>query len=151
MSGSWAGWSWSATGREVAVSSPSCYTVRVDRGSAAWAPATRRVSAVTVAAVLGSAWGLLGYALLWGLTPIFVHRTFVVSALGTVLLLPVRTVLAGIRVVEERLVGRPFQFAESNEWIGLVSAAVGAGLAALAFVGVRGTVRLIRARREVSP
>jgi hypothetical protein len=109
------------------------------------------VSAVTVAAVLGSAWGLLGYALLWGLTPVFVHRTFVVSPLGTVLLLPVRTVLAGIRVVEERLVGRPFQLVESNEWIGLVSAVVGAGLAALAFVGVRGTVRLIRGRREASP
>jgi hypothetical protein len=136
---------------QVAVPSPSCYTVPVDRGSAAWAPATRRMSAVTTAAVLGSAWGLLGYALLWGLTPVFVHRTFVVSPLGTVVLLPVRTVLAGIRVVEERLVGRPFQLAESNEWIGLVSAVVGAGIAVLAFVGVRGTVRLIRARRKTSP
>jgi hypothetical protein len=103
-----------------------------------------------MAAAMGAAWGLLGYALLWGLTPVFVHRTFVVSPVGTLALLPVRTVLAGVRIVEERVVGRSFQLAENNGWIGLLSAAVGAGVAALAFVGIRAVFRLVRDRRKVS-
>jgi hypothetical protein len=103
-----------------------------------------------MAAVLGAGWGLLGYALLWGLTPVFVHRTFVVSPVGTLVLLPVRTVLAGVRTVEERVVGRSFQLAENNGWIGLVSAAVGAGIAVLALVGIRAAFRLLRARRRTS-
>ena len=135
---------------EVAVPGASCYTVRVDRGSAAWVPVTRRMSAVRVAAVLGAAWGLIGYALLWGLTPVFVHRDFVVSPVGTLALLPVRTVLAGVRIAEERIVGRSFQLAENNGWIGLVSAAVGVGIAVLTLAGIRAAFRLLRARRKAS-
>jgi energy-converting hydrogenase Eha subunit A len=117
----------------VAVPGPSCYTVRV-----------------AVAASLGALWGLLGYALLWGLTPVVVHRTFVVSFPGTVALLPVRIVLAGIRLVEERLFGRPLQLAENNEWIGILSAAVGAGIASIAFLGIRVVARRLRPERQPS-
>jgi hypothetical protein len=111
---------------------------------------TRRMSAGRIAAVLGASWGFLGYALLWGLTPVFVHRDFVVSPVGTLALLPVRTVLAGVRIVEERVVGRSFQFPENNGWIGLVSAVVGVGIAVLALVAIRAAFRLLRARRKVS-
>lgn len=105
---------------------------------------------MALAASLGALWGLLGYVLLWGLTPVVVHRTFVVSFPGTVVLLPVRIVLAGIRLVEERLVGRPLQLAENNEWIGLLSAAVGAGIASIAFLGIRAVARWMRPQRQPS-
>jgi hypothetical protein len=82
-----------------------------------------------VAAVLGAAWGFGGYALLWGATPIVVHRPFVLSVLGTLLLAPIRIVLAGIRVVEERVVHRSFDFSSNHDWIGMVAAVTGAALA----------------------
>jgi hypothetical protein len=97
-----------------------------------------------VAVSLGGAWGLAGYALLWGLTPIVLHRAFVVSPLGTLLLLPVRGVLLAIRLVEERIAGRPFQLADNHGWIALAAAAAGAVMACAVFVAVRGAVRLLR-------
>jgi hypothetical protein len=100
---------------------------------------------VWVAASLGAGWGLAGYALLWGFTPIVIHRSFVVGFLGTLSLLPVRTVLTSIRLVEEHVVGRPFQLADAHGWIGLASAAIGAAMAAVGFLAVRGVIR--RARR----
>jgi hypothetical protein len=102
-----------------------------------------------IAAGLGAAWGVLGYALLWGLTPIVVHRAFVITPWGTVLLLPARTVLAGIRLVEERVVGRPFELSESHGWIALAAAAVGAAVAVVAFLAARGAAR--RLRRTEAP
>lgn len=99
---------------------------------------------------LGAAWGAAGYALLWGHTPVTIHRTFVVSPLGTLLLLPVRVVLASIRLVEEHVVGHAFQFAERNGWIGLVAAAVGSLMAAAVFLAVRGLVRRAGPRRRVA-
>ena len=101
-----------------------------------------------IAAGLGAAWGVLGYAVLWGLTPIVIHRAFVITPLGTVLLLPVRTVLAGIRLVEERLVGRPFELSESHGWIAAAAAVVGAAIPGLALLAVRGAARRLR-RTEV--
>lgn len=118
-----------------------------DPGAERWVPAPR-VPGVVVAMSLGAAWGAAGYALLWGHTPVTVHRTFVVSPLGTLLLLPVRAVLASIRVVEEHVVGHPFQFADRNGWIGLVAAAVGSLIAATAFLAVRGLVRRAGPPRE---
>ncbi|HEX2031332.1 MAG TPA: hypothetical protein VHL78_08040 [Actinomycetota bacterium] len=97
-----------------------------------------------VGAAAGAVWGLAGYLVLWGHTPLVVHRPFVLSALGTVLLLPVRLVLWGIRVVEERVVGHPFDFSRSSEWIGLLAAAVGAGVAVAGVVAVRLTLRRVR-------
>jgi hypothetical protein len=103
-------------------------------------------SPATVAAGLGAAWGLAGYALLWGHTPIMPTRSFVVSPAGTLLLLPVRIVLWGIRLVEERIVGHAFDFSRTNAWIGLAAGAVGAALVLLAFLSVRALVRRLRAR-----
>jgi hypothetical protein len=89
------------------------------------------------AAAIGAAWGAAGYAVLWGLTPIVVHRPFVVSFLGTVLLAPVRVVLFGIRIVEERIVDSPLDFSANHGWIGFLSAAVGAALVVGSFVVAR--------------
>jgi hypothetical protein len=82
-------------------------------------------SPLRIAAVVGAIWGLVGYALLWGYTPVVIHPTFVASLPGTVLLFPVRVVLWIIHGVE-RAAGGPFDFSENNWWIGLAAAAVGA-------------------------
>lgn len=108
-------------------------------------PQVRRLGAVPLAAAAGTAWGLGGYLVLWGHTPLVVHRPFVVSGLGTVVLFPVRTVLWGIRLVEERIVDRSFDFSESSEWIGAVSGAVGAAVLVLIVLAVRTATRGVRA------
>jgi hypothetical protein len=101
------------------------------------------VPPLAVAGVAGGVWGLLGYALLWGHTPFFIHRPFVVSLPGTLLLLPVRIVLWGIHVVEG-VAGHPFDFSRRNGWIGALAAAVGAGLAVAVAAAVRFGLRRIR-------
>jgi hypothetical protein len=104
------------------------------------------------AGIAGALWGLAGYAVLWGYTPIVVHRTFVVSVVGTVVLLPVRLVLWGIRFVEENLAGRSFDFSANNGWIGALAAAVGAAIAVGAFLLVRALVGALgRRARRASP
>jgi hypothetical protein len=94
-----------------------------------------------MAAALGAAWGLAGYALLWGYTPLTIHRSFVVGPAGTILLLPVRAVLAAIRIVEERIAGHPFQLGEAHGWIGVVAAAIGAAIANVGYLAGRALVR----------
>ena len=83
---------------------------------------------LSIAAISGALWGLVGYALLWGHTPLVIHPTFVESSLGTLLLLPVRVVLWAIHWLE-RAAGGPFDFSENNWWIGLAAAAIGAAIA----------------------
>ena len=100
-------------------------------------------SSLLIAVAAGLAWGIAGYAVLWGHTSIVVHPSFVVSALGTVLLAPVRLVLWGIHAVE-RAAGGPFDFSGNNWWIGLASGAVGAAIAALITLAVRAVVRAVR-------
>jgi hypothetical protein len=97
-----------------------------------------------VAASIGAVWGAFGYALLWGHLPVVTNRRFVVSPLGTLVLLPVRAVLRTIRFVEDHVVGRPLELAESNWWIGLLAAALGAAIAAAALVLARLAVRRVR-------
>ena len=102
------------------------------------------VPVVAVAAAIGALWGLFGYALLWGHTPLVLHRTFVVSVPGTLLLLPVRVVLWGIHAVE-RAVGHPFDFSQRNAWIGAVAGVVGAAIAVGTIAVVRVAARRMRA------
>ena len=105
------------------------------------------------AAIGGALWGLAGYALLWGYTPVVVHHRFVESVLGTALLLPVRLVLWGIHAVEGTLVSGPFDFTTNNGWIGLLAAAVGSAIVVAAFLVVLAAARLRRqatARRRAS-
>jgi hypothetical protein len=96
---------------------------------------TRR--ALSIAMALGGLWGLAGYAVLWGYTPLVVHRPFVVGAVGTVLLFPVRVVLWAIRLVEDRIAGHSFDFSANHGWIGVVAAAVGAVLVVAVVLMVR--------------
>ena len=77
--------------------------------------------------VIGAAWGMGGYALLWGHTPIVVHASFVESLGGTLLLLPVRVILWIIHGLE-RAAGGPFDFSSNHWWIGLSAGVVGATL-----------------------
>jgi hypothetical protein len=93
-----------------------------------------------VGAAAGAVWGLAAYAVLWGHTSIVVHRPFVVSVLGTVLLLPVRTVLWVIRFVEARAAGSPFDFSGNHAWVGALSALAGAAIVVVGVVGVRWAV-----------
>lgn len=102
-----------------------------------------RVHPVMAAMAGGALWGAMGYAILWGLSPIVVERRFVVSLVGTVVFLPVRLVLWALRGIEG-LAGRPFEFAHSNWWIGAAAAVVGAGFGVGATMALRALVRRLR-------
>jgi hypothetical protein len=105
---------------------------------------------VLLGAAAGGLWGLAGYAVLWGHTPVVVHRSFVVGWIGTVLLFPVRMVLWGIRFVEEHVVGRPFDFSQNNAWIGALAGLVGATLVVTGFLVVREVGRRLPGRRATA-
>jgi hypothetical protein len=103
-----------------------------------------RTRPALIAATAGGAWGLLGYALLWGHTPVVVHRTFVVSVPGTILLFPARVVLWGIHVVEDLAAG-PFDFSRNHAWIGVLSGVVGAAMVSATYLLTRSLLRRARA------
>ncbi|HEX9824770.1 MAG TPA: hypothetical protein VGB51_10335 [Actinomycetota bacterium] len=96
-----------------------------------------------VAASAGAVWGGFGYALLWGHTTWSVGRPFVVSTVGFLALLPVRTVLWSIHLAERRA-GRSFALADSNWWIGLAAAGVGAAIVVTLLFVVRFVLRRVR-------
>lgn len=102
-----------------------------------------RVHPVMAAMAGGAFWGAMGYAVLWGLSPIVVSRAFVLSVFGTALFLPVRLVLWALRWVEG-IVGRPFEFAHSNWWIGVAAALVGAAIGTVLALASRVLVRRLR-------
>lgn len=93
--------------------------------------ATKSRSPLVAGAGSGLVWGVAAYALLWGHTSIVVHRSFVVSPIGTILLLPVRVVLWAIRAAEG-VAGRPFDLSTNHWWIGLAAGITGAIIAAVA-------------------
>ena len=95
---------------------------------------------------LGAAWGVAGYAVLWGYTPFVAPRSFVVSGAGTVAFLPVRLVLRGIHLAEG-VAGRAFELSASHGWIGVAAGLVGAGVALLAAFAIAGIAGRIRGRR----
>ncbi len=95
-----------------------------------------RVSGAMIAAGVGALWGALGYSILWDGTPVAVDRAFVESTLGTLILLPSRLVLWAIRRTELAL-GRTFDLADNHLWIGFAASAIGAGVAAGAFLVAR--------------
>jgi hypothetical protein len=103
-----------------------------------------RTPPTLIAAVIGGAWGLLGYALLWGHTPVMVHRSFVVSVPGTIVLLPARVVLWAIHVAED-LTSGPFDFSRNHGWIGVLAGMVGAGIVAGSYLVTRAGIRRVRA------
>jgi hypothetical protein len=106
-----------------------------------------RVSPIAVVAGVGAIWGVVGFAVLWGYTSIQVTRPFVQSVPGLLVLLPVRTVLFAIHLVEDRLVGRPFDLSANHDWIGLVSATAGAMIATAVYLLFRAASR-VRPRRR---
>jgi hypothetical protein len=101
---------------------------------------TRRT--LSIAAGLGGLWGLAGYAILWGYTPLVVHRPFVVGPVGTILLLPVRVVLWVIRLVEDHVVAHSFDFSANHGWIGLAAGIAGAMLVVAVVLVIRAAVAL---------
>ncbi len=105
-----------------------------------------RVSGIGLATGAGGLWGLVGYTALWQGTPFSVDRRFVGSVLGTVILLPIRLVLWGIRGAEV-LTGRTYSFPDATWWIGLVASALGAGIAVGGFLAARSVVRRARGDR----
>jgi len=98
---------------------------------------------------LGAFWGAIGYAVLWGrISWPTTNRSFVVSPLGTAVFLPARIVLRLIRWTE-LAVGRPFDLADNNTWIGFAAAAVGASVCFVAAFFIRAGVRRSSASRRV--
>jgi hypothetical protein len=101
-----------------------------------------RTSGLAGSAAAGALWGFLGYTVLWQGVPFGVNRRFVESVIGTLVLLPVRTVLWGVHL-GERMAGRPFDFADDNWWIGVAAALVGGAIGALAFVAIQRVARAL--------
>jgi hypothetical protein len=91
-------------------------------------PDEPRLSAGGVALGIGAVWGLLGYSVLWEGVPFAVQRPFVQSVLGTLALLPVRTVLWLIHRAE-LIADRTFDLSQNHWWIGALAGAIGAGIA----------------------
>lgn len=85
-----------------------------------------RVRASTAAGI-GAFWGLACYGVLWEGVPLVVGRPFVESAIGTVLLLPARLLLAAIHLGES-LVGRTLMLGDDHAWLAAAIAGVGAGI-----------------------
>ena len=102
-----------------------------------------RASGPATMAGIGAVWGFFGYTVLWQGVPFGVNRRFVESVVGTLVLLPVRTVLWGVHI-GERFAGRSFDFADDNWWIGVAAALVGGAIVVLAFVVVRRAARALR-------
>jgi hypothetical protein len=116
---------------------------RPDRGSGL-RDAHPRVTGLGVATGIGGLWGLMGYTVLWQGSPFAVNRRFVGSNLGTLVLLPVRLVLWGIRAVES-VTGRTFDLADANRWIAVVASALGALTAIALFLAARTVWRRLSA------
>jgi hypothetical protein len=110
-------------------------------------PRPGRISPVAVAAGAGALWGTFGYGVLWESAPFEVNRRFVVSAAGTLLLLPVRLVLWGIHFVEEHVAGHPFSFVDNTWWIGVIAGAVGAAICVLVVQTAGWIIRRLRRAR----
>jgi hypothetical protein len=105
-----------------------------------------RPSVVTIAAAVGSAWGLLCYSILWEGEPVQVQRPFVDSIVGAVALLPVRVVLWAIHLAED-LAGRTFALSANHRWIAFAAAAIGALIVGGAAFAGRTLVRRLRRSR----
>jgi len=99
---------------------------------------------LAASAAIGALWGAIAFLLLWGYTSIQLTRRDVDSVVWTIALLPVRLVLFAIHVVEDHVVHHPFHFADNHDWIGVVSAAVGALIALTAVAVIRVTLSSIR-------
>jgi hypothetical protein len=106
-----------------------------------------RFSWMAASVGVGGFWGLVGYTILWEGEPVQVNRAFVESAVGVLLLLPVRLVIWSIHLAEG-LAGRTFDLSRSYLWIGFVASAVGAAIAVVGFLLAR---RLIAARSRAAP
>jgi hypothetical protein len=101
--------------------------------------------------LVGAAWGYASYLVLWGYTPIVVTERFVVSLPGLFLLLPARVVLEAIHFVERNVVHHPFDFSNTNGWIGYAAALAGALIVWLAWFVLSTPGRLARRSRAGPP
>jgi hypothetical protein len=97
-------------------------------------------------AVAGAAWGAVTYQILWGYTSIVVTRSFVDTPLGLLALFPVRVVLFGIHLAEDRIAHHTFDFQRNHWWIGVTAAAAGALLLMVPFALGALVARRLRTR-----
>ncbi|MGH2637102.1 MAG: hypothetical protein ACRDHU_13290 [Actinomycetota bacterium] len=102
-----------------------------------------RPSPLGIACTIGAVWGLLGYSILWEGIPFLVQRPFVQSVTGTLVLLPIRTVLWAIHA-SEGLAGRSFDFSRNHWWIAVLAGLVGAATGAAVWWGARSVLRRLR-------
>lgn len=102
-----------------------------------------RMRPATLGAGAGLLWGAFCYSVLWDGTPFEVDRRFVESAGGTLLLLPARLVLWGVRAAEI-LRGRTFDLSGSTWILGAATAAAGLLTGVLIVLAVRGAATLVR-------
>jgi hypothetical protein len=97
----------------------------------------------TLGAGAGLLWGVFCYSVLWEGTPFAVDRRFVESVGGTLLLLPARLVLWGVRAAEVTA-DRTFDLSTSSWILGLATAIVGLLTGVLIVFAARGAASLVR-------
>jgi hypothetical protein len=102
-----------------------------------------RMRPETVGAGAGLLWGAFCYSVLWEGTPFAVDLRFVESVGGSLLLLPARLVLWGVRGAE-MATGRTFELAASTWILGAATAVVGLLIGVLAVLAARGAASLAR-------
>lgn len=100
-----------------------------------------RMRPETIGAAAGLLWGAFCFSVLWEGTPFAVDLRFVESVGGSLLLLPARLVLWGVRAAETAT-GRTFELADSTWILGAATAVTGLSIGVLAVVAVRGAASL---------
>lgn len=108
----------------------------MDDGKAPFTTPRRRVR-LSSAAGVGACWGLACYGVLWEGVPVVVGRPFVESAVGTLVLLPARLLLAAIHLGES-LTGTTLMLGDDHAWLAVAVSVIGAAIAVGIVAGWRG-------------
>jgi hypothetical protein len=102
-----------------------------------------RMRPETLGAAAGLLWGAFCFSVLWEGTPFGVDLRFVESVGGSLLLLPARLVLWGVRAAEVGA-GRTFELSDSTWILAVLTAVTGLLVGVLVVLAVRGAASLAR-------